>query len=610
MNKPNRLGVFLLPVAIALTFAAGWWLASSGAKSDLHIGHAHESAAAEASVWTCSMHPQVRQPEPGSCPICGMDLIPLPSDDSEEVGELPQLRVSERAATLMQIRTVPAQRKQASARFRLPGRIAVDETRLHVVSSWFAGRVDRLFVNFTGQRVAAGEPLMELYSPELFGVQEEFLQALRSAEARGDEAADRILEGARDRLRLLGLSEQQIAEIRESGKPSTHLTVSSPANGFIIERQVSAGEYVQTGTPLFTVADLSLVWAELEAFESELELLRVGQTVELELISAPGRTRRGEIAFIDPVVDPVKRTARVRVDMPNEDLALKPGMLAIGRVAAQSGSGEGDPLVIPVSAPLHTGERAVVYVQLPVFDRPTFEARDVKLGRKLGDVYAVLEGLSEGERVVVNGQFKIDSELQIRGRPSMMAPVEHRHEVAVAALEQRPLAATDLREPPKRLPFAGEIDGSFSKEVQSLIEEYLRMTEALAADDAAAAQAALEAMQAQLREIGEHRLSGEAHSSWQRHHALLHQILESMLASDTLQHHRSQLQELTTTIESVYVNFGGDALPALNRALCPMVGEGIGTWLQRGDEIRNPYYGANMLTCGEIFGGFDGRGRG
>ncbi len=608
----------ILLVVVVAAFIAGWLLSPSGNDHGEANGEPAASEASGETTWTCSMHPQVRQPDPGSCPICGMDLIPLTDDDEPDTGDLPQLRLSERAVALMNIRTVPVRRHEARAELRLPGRIEADETRLSVVPAWFSGRVDQLTANYTGTHVAKGDPVMEIYSPELFGSQEEYLQALRNYERRGDETSQFLLEGAREKLQLLGLSEDQIDEIERSGQPTTHLTFSSPASGFVLERQVTAGQYVQTGTPLYTLAELSQVWVELEAFESELELLRVGQPVAIGLTAFPGETFDGEIAFIDPEVNRQKRSARVRVNLANEHFRLKPGMLAVGTVTARvDDSGEAmdedggtDPLVVPATAPLFTGKRSLVYVRTEDADRPTFEARQVTLGRRMGEVYPVKDGLAEGDLVVVNGQFKIDSELQIRGRPSMMAPeggdapghdhgdtAGQTHDGGAAAAEEDP------REDPQRQDFADDVDVEFAAELEPLIDGYLGITEGLAADDLEAAADGLKKLHDQLLAIGQHRMSGDAHVAWMETYEEIHDVTHKMVDPASIENFRAHLQALTRLIESVHVNFGAGLLPVLNRTYCPMVdGDQIGTWLQRGDTVRNPYFGSSMLSCGDIFG--------
>lgn len=598
----------------ALLFALGWNLSPSPGPASDEVEA--EEAAENGTVWTCSMHPQVRQPDPGSCPICGMDLIPLEEDDEEDDAELPVLRLSERSIALMNIRTTPVTRREAHVALRLPGRVEADETRLSLVTAWFSGRADRLVADFTGTLVQTGDPLLELYSPEIFTAQEELLQALRTYQSRPDDSTRRLLEDARKKLSLLGLSAQQLEELESSEEASTHLTFASPSTGFVVERLVTTGQYVEKGTPLYSVADLSTVWLQLEAFESDLPFLRTGQMVEVALQAFPGKVFEGEIDFIDPVVHPRKRSARVRVSLPNGDFRIKPEMLARGTVHArldEAGDAADDdsvqPKTIPASAPLFTGKRSIVYVRVLDTERPTFEAREVTLGSRVSDGYIVLDGLEEGELVVVNGQFKIDSELQIRGRPSMMAPEgdappAHDHGDHADHVDD-----ADPRQEPERKAFADAVDADFGEEIRPLFEAYLILVEGLADDDAGAAVDGLKSLHDHLLEIGQHRLSGDAHVAWMEHYDQLHQLTHAMAEPADLEDLRSHLQELTLSMEKIHVNFGAGQLPALNRAFCPMVEGGrevegmtIGSWLQEGEEIRNPYFGASMLRCGEVYG--------
>lgn len=665
MHKRKTFWILAAVAFIFIAFLWGRWSAPGGISIGAAMSDEAVASGAE-TIWTCSMHPQVRQPEFGQCPICAMDLIPISGDEDGEKDDSgpPRLRLSERSLALMNVRTAPVLRRESEALLRLPGRLEVDETRKAVISAWFWGRVDRLYVDFAGTRVREGEHLAEIYSPQLFGAQEEFLQTMRAQERAGGTADAALAEAARDKLRLLGLSARQIDAIAEADAPSTHLTMYSTVTGTILERRVTSGQYVNVGTALYSVADLSYLWAELEAFESELALLRLGQPVEIEVKAFPGQNLEGRIAFVDTSVDPVKRTARVRVNMPNPDGRFKPGMLISGTVRTRVG-GEGAvtggfsegmwispmhpeivkdgpgqcdicgmdlvpveemgffarasldeelPLVIPATAPLFTGQRSLVYVRLPEGDRPVFEARRVTLGPRLGDEYVVKDGLREGEQVVVHGQFKIDSELQIRGRPSMMAPGGggaplHDHGDIGNGTHKEHVASVDPRLPPVREEWGASVDSSFGEELRPLLAAYLDLAEALAADDTSASREALHRYHQVLMGIGEHRLSGAAHVAWMETYGLLHDVTHKMAEPAGTENMRAHLQAMTTAMEYLYVNFGAGQLPGVHQAHCPMVeggvevdGDPIGTWLQRTERLANPYWGAMMLRCGDFHG--------
>ncbi len=448
-----------------------------------------EGGAEKQTIWTCSMHPQIRQPRPGKCPLCAMDLIPVESDGlAGSTGER-QLVVSEAAAKLMDIQTAKVERKFVTAEVRMVGKIDFDETRVKYITAWVPGRIDRLYVDYTGITVSKGEHMVYLYSPELLSTQAELLQAAKAAgniKEGGSELVNRsilaTLEAAREKLRLLGLTQNQIREIERSGEPVDHLTIYAPIGGVVIHKNATEGMYVETGTKIYTIADLSRLWVKLDAYESDMVWIRYGQEVEFETEAYPGEVFTGTISFIDPVLNAKTRTVKLRVNVDNPEGKLKPEMFVRAVVRAKvaqggrvmdeamagkwicsmhpdvvkDGAGSCDicgmdlvtteslgyvkvdapkeaPVVIPASAPLITGKRAVVYVQLPETEAPTYEGREVVLGPRAGDYYIVKSGLSEGEVVVTSGNFKIDSALQIRAKPSMMtpkpekAPMRHQH---------------------------------------------------------------------------------------------------------------------------------------------------------------------------------------
>ncbi len=362
------------------------------------------------------MHPQIRQPKPGKCPICFMDLIPaVEPGGGGDLGSR-EIELSEAAQKLAEVETAPVERRSVAVDIRMAGKIQPDETRMAVIAPRVAGRIDKLYANYLGMAVKAGEPLADLYSPELVSAQQELLQAAKAPGAAS------LLDAVRERLRLWGLTAEQISGIERRGEVRDHVTFYAPIGGVVVEKDVREGQYVETGMRLFTVADLSRVWVQLEAYESDLAWLRTGQEIEFEAEAHPGETFKGTIAFIEPVLDPATRTVRVRADVPNADGRLKPEMFVRAVVrAAVAGDGESMPLAIPATAPLVTGARAVVYVAAPGREG-VFEGREITLGPRAGAYYVVREGLREGERVVVQGAFKIDSSLQIQGKPSMMAP--------------------------------------------------------------------------------------------------------------------------------------------------------------------------------------------
>ena len=252
-------------VAGIVGLAVGWGLSGS----DTSSGHAPAAVAEQDETWTCSMHPQIRQPKPGQCPICGMDLIPVAAPEAGDTLAPRQLRLSPAAQELASIQTAPVERRFAPVETRMVGKIAVDETQVRSITAWVAGRIDRLYVDYTGVRVEKGDHIAYLYSPELLTAQEELIQALRARERLVDsgtsvgQTAQATVEAAREKLRLLGLKDEQIERVERERQASDHLTIYAPTGGVVIEKHLSEGAYVQTGTPIYTIADLSRLWLEL-----------------------------------------------------------------------------------------------------------------------------------------------------------------------------------------------------------------------------------------------------------------------------------------------------------------------------------------------------------
>ncbi|MEN8258631.1 MAG: efflux RND transporter periplasmic adaptor subunit [Thermodesulfobacteriota bacterium] len=389
--------------------------------------HDHDEAE---TVWTCSMHPQIQLPEFGQCPICFMDLIEVPKDDSAGKRQsLRQISFDARARKLAQVEVVPVIRGAAGVETRMVGKVDYDETRLGTITAWVAGRIDTLHVDYTGSLVKKGQAMAEIYSPELLTAQAELIQAV-SAVATFEKSSSSILKNtvvrtekaARDKLRLLGLTREQIDEVVERGQPIDHITLLAPMSGIVIKKNVFEGMYVKTGAPIYTIADLGSLWVVLEAYESDLQGLSLGQQVSFNVEAFPGRSFQGKVAYIDPLVNDKTRTIRVRLNVNNEEGALKPGMFV--RAQARELAPLADvnlPLLIPVSAPLITGKRALVYVQLPD-QEGVYLGKEVILGPRRGNYYQVESGLVEGELVVSAGNFKIDSAIQLQARPSMMNP--------------------------------------------------------------------------------------------------------------------------------------------------------------------------------------------
>jgi len=405
LNKYVRYGLLLL----AGLFLGWLFFHSPKAVKDEHN---HSAAETKKQLWTCAMHPQIRLDHPGKCPICGMELIPLQNAgvkvDSNAV------HFSKEAMELANVATSIVSRQKPLKEVRLYGKVQADERLLQNQVAHVGGRIERLMLNFTGEPVRKGQLLALIYSPDLITAQQELLEAAKSKQTQPE-----IYEAAMEKLMQWMLTEKQIAQVERSGRVKTNFEVYSNTSGIVTAKRVNTGDHVSEGAVLFEVANLSSVWVLFDAYESDLPFLKVGNTISFSLQALPGTNFSANIRFIDPVIDPVNRVAKVRVEVSNAGGKLKPEMFATGVVKANLNEFK-DKLVIPRSAVLWTGKRSIVYVKQPDGDGINFNMREIDLGPMLGNSYVVLGGLKEGEEIVTDGTFSVDAAAQLAGKPSMM----------------------------------------------------------------------------------------------------------------------------------------------------------------------------------------------
>jgi Cu(I)/Ag(I) efflux system membrane fusion protein len=365
------------------------------------------------TIWTCSMHPSVRMSQPGLCPICGMDLIPLIHEESP-AADNDAIHMTSGAVRLANVMTTVISRQSPVKETRLYGKVEVDERLLQSQVAHISGRIESLEVSFTGEPVTSGQVLGEIWSPELITAQQELIEAARTKLEQPD-----IYEAARAKLLSWKLTETQVSGIEESGEVKNTVPILSGTTGVVTSRKVNKGDYVSPGTVLFEIADLSRVWVMFDAYENDLQFLKKGETLSFTIQALPGEKFEGRIIFIDPVIDSFTRVAGVRVEAANRTGRLKPGMFASGLVTSTVGGGS-ENIVIPRSSVLWTGKRSVVYLKLSSSGDPVFKMREIELGPAVGDSYIVSQGLTEGDEIVTRGTFSVDAATQLGGKPSMM----------------------------------------------------------------------------------------------------------------------------------------------------------------------------------------------
>jgi Cu(I)/Ag(I) efflux system membrane fusion protein len=572
---------------------------SFGRKIDDHAGHNHAAGeAADDTIWTCSMHPQIRQSEPGTCPICAMALIPAASGGSEDVFTLV---MTNEAVRLSEISTSVARLEKPSKVLRLNGRVVPAETHTSVVSASFGGRITSQDVNFIGARVQAGQVLATIWSPELITAQQELLDAI--------EMADRYpetVEFVRQKLRFWNISNAQIAAIENRGSILNEFPILAPRAGIVTTRNVKPEDFVQPGTVLYEIADLSRVWLEFEAYEQDLSWIRLGQTVRYQAISRPGEEFGGVINWIDPLLNPERRTVKLWVEIANQTGAWRPDMLVTGQIRSDALSGN-DVIVIPSTAVLWTGPRSIVYVSVPDSERPTFESREVILGERAGDSWIIRSGLSEGERVVTNGAFKIDAEFQLRDKFSMMnrtpgvgAVVQgHQHSVVQSAststkpgnvIKSDGTVLTSLRE------FSND---AFRSRFDEILSSYFEGKDALIASNPELSANHASKLYQQIESARFQSLGGDASGIWLAYREDMLIVVDQWRKSRDLVQQRDQLHIASNLLYEVAQRFGVKNL--VYQQYCPMAFNDEGaTWLSNREKIENPYLPDTMLGCGEV----------
>ena len=420
LNKNVAIPLVVLIIAAA---AGGGWYAWQ------HEGHDHAAegkAAQGKQLYTCSMHPFIIKDKPGSCPICGMELIKkidsAPAEGGTQSAEQKQqadmighVSLSTTQRLMANVATVEAKQGTLNKEINAVGIVQYDQTRQAKVTAWIAGRIDKLNVNSVGAYVSKDKPVAEVYSPDLVATQQEYLLAVRSRDQLKNspipsisQNGDGLVASAKQRLMLFGVKEGQIAAFEKDGKPNIRLPIYTPLSGIVIEKMVQQGQYVNTGEVLFNIADLSKVWVEIDVFENEVPYVRVGQQVEIRSAIEHGAVFNGRINFVYPFHDPKTHTVKARVEMPNPGSMLKPDMFvnAIIRIPLVKG------IIVPVTAVIDTGKRQVVWIET---SPGMFEPRDVKAGERVDDKIQILSGLKPGDKVAVSGGYLIDSESQLKG---------------------------------------------------------------------------------------------------------------------------------------------------------------------------------------------------
>ena len=559
--------------------------ADSSQSMSQHIEEAHTDEQGNI-VYTCSMHPSVRQEEPGNCPICGMDLIPAENGGGQAENEY-TLTMTEASLRLAEIQTSPVIMDRPITTFALPGKVVENQNRVSNVTAHFPGRIRDLYVDYTGTYVRQGDKLASIYSPELIAAQQELLETLKHRDQN-----PRLYESARRKLALWEFPESTINRIEESGEIMTELDFFSPVSGYVTHLNISREDHVMEGDPMYRIVDLSKVWIDFEAFESNISRIHEGDRVRFTVEALSGERFESTVIYVDPFLSDDTRTSVIRAEVDNPAGSLKPGMLA--RAEIESALSQDEVMLVPRSAVMWTGKRSIVYVRLPDADSPAFEAREVVLGPRAGDFFVVESGLSEGEQVVTNGTFKVDSAAQLADKRSMMnrepgtgrnGGAHQHHEMPEGSMQ-----GSESGPDPQN-------GHSHGEHLRILINSYMEMTHALVQSDFDSAKAALQTFHQEVTtssEMEDHPEHSEMH---EEHHAAMVAAVESAMEAETIGQLRESYQQISQELIKAMENQGyGETLFV---QFCPMADGGDGAaWLSRESEINNPYYGDVMLRCG------------
>lgn len=579
MNKiidqyKNQLIIVGLLSAVLLGLGLGYAIFQPPENPDKKEDSEHIHSAGE-TIWTCSMHPQIRQNEPGDCPICGMDLIPLTANTSSDPTIL---EMTAEAVKLAQIETtIIGTSSTAEKKLNLSGKIQADERRVASQVAHIPGRIEKLYVSFEGETIRKGQKIANIYSPELITAQQELIQALRMKESNPG-----LYTASRQKLSFWKLTKDQIESIEQSQKIQETFDIYADASGIITTRRVSVGDYIKQGEVLFDLVNLNRVWVLFDAYEEDLSQINIGDKINFTTSSVPGKIFPTRISFIDPVINPQTRVASIRGEVVNTNKKLKPEMFVKGELSSSSETKS--QLLVPKSAILWTGQRSVVYIKVPDMSIPSFRYQEVELGDRLGSNYLIQNGLQAGDEIVTHGSFSIDAAAQLNNQQSMMNRL-----VGNATNKASDLPDFTTLTPPM-----------FKDQLSELLAAYFPIKDALVQSNAQAAIKQAQIFLSELENVDMSLVKGEIHTYWMQQAKALKNHAGNIISVEELIEQRNQFSFLSSgLIEAVQVlGIKGDTVFIQH---CPMAIDNQGAyWLSLQEEIRNPYFGDQMLTCGSV----------
>ena len=571
------------------------WMLFGGSDATKEV-HDHTTEQEAGTTWTCSMHPQIRQSEPGQCPLCGMDLIPVATND---VGADPNsLQMSENALKLANVQTMIVGTSAANKELRLNGKVQVDERKLYTQSTHIPGRIESLRINFTGENVSRGQTLAMVYSPELVTAQEELLQAYAIKNSQPE-----LFDAAKQKLKNWKIGESTINKIISSGKTIQQFPITADVSGIVTAKKVDLGDYVNRGMPIYEIADLSSLWVLFDIYESDMAWVKVGDKVSYTIQSVPGETFEGTISFVDPLINAQTRVATARVEIKNVGNKLKPEMFASGIIKNKVSKTASQEIVIPKSAIMWTGERSIIYIKNNSGTGGNFTLREVTLGPSLGDSFVIKSGLETGEEIVINGTFTVDAASQLAGKPSMMnvdggkAVTGHANHGKTESTESSVMVKTENH---SKMNARITVSKEFQQQLNTVFDAYLSLKDALANDNATVAQKSSGELLKSIGKVDMKLLTNkEAHMHWMEISKEISNSVKLIASTSDISKQRIHFINLSKNMSKSVEVFGINK--KVYQQFCPMANSDKGAiWLSSNEKIKNPYFGTAMLSCGTI----------
>ena len=505
----KKILIYVGILVVGLLF--GWLL--FGDSSNTETEHNHSEIAKTNQKWTCSMHPQIMQPEAGDCPICGMDLIP--AETSAEGLNANEFKLTKNAMELANIQTSTVGNSTSKdATIKLSGKIAENEEANVVQASYFSGRIERLNISSTGEEVRKGKLLATIYSPELFSAQQELITA-----SLFKESQPALYKAVRNKLKLWKISDSQIDQIEASQKVKQNFPIYATVSGTVSEKMVQQGHYVKQGQALLKITNLNTVWALFDVYENQVELFKKGQNITVTTNAYPNKEFKKKVDFIDPTFNSATRTVKLRVVLDNKNREFKTGMFVEGTIENTISDKE-QSLMIPSSSILWTGERSVVYLKTNP-DEPIFEMKEITIGKQLGEQYEVIDGLQRGDEIVTNGTFTVDASAQLQGKKSMMNKEGGKTKTGHEGHLGMEMSSITKNE---RL----KVSVKFQEQLKMVFNNYIKLKDALVKDDADDVIIEAKNTLSSLTKVDMKLLKDEkAHADWM----VLHKEIESSVSS-------------------------------------------------------------------------------